>query len=173
MLVPKCWSRRAGPEVRRNYLAVRRERSSRRALDTGTRHETMPGSWRAREAMIANRHITARIVCVAVALSAASIGGAAAQDYPTRPIHWVIGFPAGGPTDILVRLMGEWLQTRFGQPVVVENKPGAASNIATEVVVNAAPAGYTIGSAPAPNPITPPAPTPPLTLPPLQPPVPA
>ncbi len=96
--------------------------------------------------MIANRRITARIVCVAVALSAASIGGAAAQDYPTRPIHWVIGFPAGGPTDILVRLMGEWLQTRLGQPVLVENKPGAASNIATEAVVNAPPDGYTLGS---------------------------
>jgi len=106
----------------------------------------MRGSLRAREAMIANRRITARIVCVAVALSAASIGGAAAQDYPTRPIHWVIGFPAGGPTDILVRLMGEWLQTRLGQPVLVENKPGAASNIATEAVVNAPPDGYTLGS---------------------------
>ena len=66
--------------------------------------------------------------------------------YPTHPIRWIIGFPPGGPTDILVRIMGEWLSTRLGQPVVVENKPGAASNIATEAVINAAPDGYTIAS---------------------------
>ena len=71
---------------------------------------------------------------------------AMAQAYPSQPLRWVIGFPPGGPTDILVRIMGEWLQTRLGQPVVVENKPGAASNIATETVINAAPDGYTIGS---------------------------
>src|SRR5258708_19909871 len=123
--------------------------------------------------MIENAPNARRALWLAILVSIAAIGGVSAQDFPTRPIRWIIGFPPGGPTDILVRLMGEWLQTRLGQPVVVENKPGAASNIATEVVVNAAPAGYTIGSAPAPNPITPPAPTPPLTLPPLQPPVPA
>ncbi|HUI95677.1 MAG TPA: tripartite tricarboxylate transporter substrate binding protein [Xanthobacteraceae bacterium] len=79
-------------------------------------------------------------------LAIASCGSGAAQSYPTHPIRWLIGFPPGGPTDILVRLMGEWLQSRLGQPVVVENRPGAASNIATEALVNAAPDGYTIGS---------------------------
>src|ERR1700746_1959750 len=78
-------------------------------------------------------------------LAIASCGNAAAQSYPTHPIRWLIGFPPGGPTDILVRLMADWLQSRLGQPVVVENRPGAASNIATEALANAAPDGYTIG----------------------------
>jgi len=86
------------------------------------------------------------VICLALVLSLAAIGTASAQAYPTHPIRWIIGFPPGGPTDILVRIMGEWLQTRLGQPVVIENKPGAASNIATEAVINAAPDGYTIGS---------------------------
>ena len=87
-----------------------------------------------------------RVIWLALAVSLAAVGGAAAQSYPTHPIRWIIGFPPGGPTDILVRIMGEWLQTRLGQPVVVENKPGAASNIATEAVINAAADGYTIAS---------------------------
>jgi tripartite-type tricarboxylate transporter receptor subunit TctC len=96
--------------------------------------------------MIENARNAQRAIWLAIFLSIALVGDATAQSYPVRPIRWVIGFPPGGPTDILVRLMGEWLQTRLGQPVVIENKPGAASNIATEVVVNAAPDGYTIGS---------------------------
>jgi len=91
------------------------------------------------------RRAAAGALC-ALVLSIAGLGSAAAQSYPTHPIRWLIGFPPGGPTDILVRLMSEWLQSRLGQPVLVENKPGAASNIATEAVVNAAPDGYTIGS---------------------------
>ncbi|HEU5273001.1 MAG TPA: tripartite tricarboxylate transporter substrate binding protein [Xanthobacteraceae bacterium] len=87
-----------------------------------------------------------RVICLALVLSLAAMGAASAQAYPTHPIRWIIGFPPGGPTDILVRIMAEWLQTHLGQPVVVENKPGAASNIATEAVINAAPDGYTIGS---------------------------
>jgi tripartite-type tricarboxylate transporter receptor subunit TctC len=87
-----------------------------------------------------------RVICLALVLSLAAMGAASAQAYPTHPIRWIIGFPPGGPTDILVRIMAEWLQARLGQPVVVENKPGAASNIATEAVINAAPDGYTIGS---------------------------
>ena len=86
------------------------------------------------------------VICLALVLSLAAMGAASAQAYPTHPIRWIIGFPPGGPTDILVRIMGEWLQTRLGQPVVIENKPGAASNIATEAVINAAPDGYTLGS---------------------------
>jgi tripartite-type tricarboxylate transporter receptor subunit TctC len=87
-----------------------------------------------------------RSLCLALAVSLAAVGGAAAQSYPTHPIRWIIGFPPGGPTDILVRIMGDWLGTRLGQPVIVENKPGAASNIATEALINAPPDGYTIGS---------------------------
>lgn len=67
-----------------------------------------------------------------------------AQAYPTRPVRWIVGFPAGGPNDILARLMGQWLSERFGQPFVIENRPGAGTNIATEAVVKAPPDGYTL-----------------------------
>lgn len=69
---------------------------------------------------------------------------AKAQSYPARPLHLIIGFPPGGPNDILGRLMGQWLSGRLGQPVVVENRPGASGNIATEAVVRAPADGYTL-----------------------------
>src|SRR5271167_2582415 len=69
---------------------------------------------------------------------------ARAQTYPTRPAHVVIGWPAGGPTDIAARLIGQWLTERMGQPFVIENRPGASSNIATEAVVRAPADGYTL-----------------------------
>jgi tripartite-type tricarboxylate transporter receptor subunit TctC len=69
---------------------------------------------------------------------------ARAESYPTRPIHFVVGFPAGGPSDILARLMGQWLSDRLGQPVIVENRPGASGNVATEAVVRAPADGYTL-----------------------------
>ena len=69
---------------------------------------------------------------------------ASAQDYPTRPVRLVVGFPAGGPNDILGRLMAQWLSERLGQPVEVENWPGASGNIGTEAVVRAPPDGYTL-----------------------------
>ena len=69
---------------------------------------------------------------------------ARAESYPTRPIHFVVGFPAGGPNDILARLIGQWLSERLGQPVIVENRPGASGNIATEAVVRAPADGYTL-----------------------------
>src|ERR1700674_1281439 len=96
--------------------------------------------------MIENASNARRALWLAIFFSIAAIGGVSAQDYPTRPIRWIIGFPPGGPTDILVRLMGEWLQTRLSQPVLGENKPGAARNLATGGVVNGAPDGYTLGS---------------------------
>jgi tripartite-type tricarboxylate transporter receptor subunit TctC len=68
----------------------------------------------------------------------------AAQTYPTRPIRLISGFAAGGPSDILARLIGQWLSERLGQPFVVENRPGAASNIATEAVLRGAADGYTL-----------------------------
>ena len=61
-----------------------------------------------------------------------------------HPIRFIVGFPAGGPNDILARLVGQWLSERLGQPVVVENRPGASSNIATEAVVRAPADGYTL-----------------------------
>jgi tripartite-type tricarboxylate transporter receptor subunit TctC len=69
---------------------------------------------------------------------------ARAQTYPTRPVRIIVGFPAGGPTDIVARLMGQYLSGRLGQPFVIENRPGAGSNIATESVIKSAPDGYTL-----------------------------
>src|SRR5712671_3831622 len=69
---------------------------------------------------------------------------ASAQSYPSRPVRIVVGYPAGGVGDIVARLMGQWLSERLGQPFVIENRPGAAGNIATEAVVNAPPDGYTL-----------------------------
>src|SRR6266849_859796 len=69
---------------------------------------------------------------------------AKAQSYPTRQVRIVVGFTAGGSTDIGARLIGQWLQERLGQPFVIENRPGAGTNIATESVVRAPPDGYTL-----------------------------
>ena len=69
---------------------------------------------------------------------------ARAQTYPTHPPQIIVGFPAGGLTDITARLMGQWLSERLGQPFVIENRPGAAGNIAADLVAHATPDGYTL-----------------------------
>jgi tripartite-type tricarboxylate transporter receptor subunit TctC len=74
-----------------------------------------------------------------------------AQAYPSRPVRIVVGFPAGGATDIMARLMGEWLTQRTGQQFIVENKPGASGNIGTETVARAPADGYTLLLAVTPN----------------------
>ena len=79
---------------------------------------------------------------------------ARAQNYPMRPVHLIVGYAAGGGTDIVARLIGQWLSERLGRPFIVENRPGGNSNIATEGVVRAPPDGYTLflmDSAPALN----------------------
>jgi tripartite-type tricarboxylate transporter receptor subunit TctC len=76
---------------------------------------------------------------------------ARAQAYPSGPVRWIVGFAPGGGNDILARLMGQWLQQRLGQIFVIENRPGAGSNVATEVVVHAPPDGYTLLFAGLPN----------------------
>jgi tripartite-type tricarboxylate transporter receptor subunit TctC len=69
---------------------------------------------------------------------------ASAQTYPMRPVRIIVGFAAGGVTDIIARLMGEWLSERLGQQFIIENRPGAGGNIGTEAAVNALPDGYTL-----------------------------
>ena len=79
----------------------------------------------------------------AAALSAMS-RIAKAQAYPSRPVRWVVGFPAGGGGDIVARLIGQWLSERFGQSIIIDNRPGANAIVATEAVARAQPDGYTL-----------------------------
>jgi tripartite-type tricarboxylate transporter receptor subunit TctC len=67
-----------------------------------------------------------------------------AQSYPTRPVHIIVGFAPGGATDILARLMGQWLSEKLGQPFIIDNRPGGGTNIATEAAVRAPADGYTL-----------------------------
>jgi tripartite-type tricarboxylate transporter receptor subunit TctC len=69
---------------------------------------------------------------------------AVAQAYPSRPVRMIVGFAAGSAPDIIARLLGQWLSEGLGQPFVIDNRPGAASNIATEAAVKSAPDGYTV-----------------------------
>jgi tripartite-type tricarboxylate transporter receptor subunit TctC len=69
---------------------------------------------------------------------------AKAQTYPTRPVRIIVGSAAGNTADILARLIGQWLSEWLGQPIIIENRPGAGSNIGTEAVVRAPPDGYTL-----------------------------
>ena len=80
-----------------------------------------------------------------LSVSSALSGLASAQAYPARPVRWIIGFAPGGAADMAVRIVAEGLSERLGQPVVVDNRPGAGTNIATEAVVRAPADGYTIG----------------------------
>jgi tripartite-type tricarboxylate transporter receptor subunit TctC len=82
----------------------------------------------------------------ALAVVALGLAGVAAQaqDYPTKPVKWVVPYPPGGTTDILARLIGQYLSEHLGQQFVIDNRPGAGNNIGTEVVVNAPPDGYTL-----------------------------
>jgi tripartite-type tricarboxylate transporter receptor subunit TctC len=77
--------------------------------------------------------------------------GARATDYPTRPVHLLVGFPPGGTADIAARLIGQSLSAHFGQQFVVENRPGASSNLAAEAVARATPDGYVLLAAAATN----------------------
>src|SRR6185437_8396748 len=108
------------------------------------------GSWESRQpktARLASSRPEEQIVTISrrqllhVAVGAAALPAmslfAWAQTYPSRPVRIIVGFAAGGPNDILARLTGQWLSERLGQPFVIENRPGAGSNIATEAVVRA------------------------------------
>ena len=69
---------------------------------------------------------------------------ARAEGYPSRPVRLIVGFAPGGATDIMGRLMGQWLSERLGRSFIIENRAGAGSNVGTEVVVHASPDGYTL-----------------------------
>jgi tripartite-type tricarboxylate transporter receptor subunit TctC len=90
-----------------------------------------------------NRRALIHVTALAAAFSALS-PMANAQSYPSRPVRLVVGFPAGGPNDILGRIVAQWLSQRLGQPFVVENQPGSSGNIATAAVVRAPADGYTL-----------------------------
>src|SRR6516165_8278242 len=87
-----------------------------------------------------------RFICMAGAAAALAALPyvAAAETYPSRPVRIVVGFAPGGAFDIMARLIGRWLSERFGQPFVIENRPGGGGNIGTEAVVRAPADGYTL-----------------------------
>jgi tripartite-type tricarboxylate transporter receptor subunit TctC len=87
-----------------------------------------------------------RFLCLAAAAAAIPAAGpsARAQNYPTRPLRWIVGFPPAGGADTVVRIVAPWLAERLGQPVVIENKPGATTNISIQAVVSSPPDGYTL-----------------------------
>ena len=76
--------------------------------------------------------------------SACGTAPSSAADYPNRPVHWLIGFAAGGPVDIVARIMSQWLSEHFGQQFVVENRAGSGGNIAAATAINSPPDGYTL-----------------------------
>jgi len=85
-----------------------------------------------------------RLILIVGAFWLAGFGAAQAADYPTRPVRWIVPYPAGGSTDILARIIGQYLSEHLGQQFVIENRPGGGNNIGTEAVVNAQPDGYTL-----------------------------
>ncbi len=93
--------------------------------------------------MIINRRRMLSLAAASV-LSPLTAGRGWAETYPARPVRIMVGFPAGGGASILTRIIGDWLQVRLGQPFIVENRPGAGTNLATEAVVRASADGYTL-----------------------------
>jgi len=85
-----------------------------------------------------------RLLALSICAIAAAGGVAHAADYPARPVKWVVPYPPAGTTDVLARIVAQWLTEKLGQPFVIENKPGAGNNLGTESVVKAAPDGYTM-----------------------------
>src|ERR1700678_4089832 len=93
---------------------------------------------------MASRRTAIALLAFGLCALAAPLSGAFALESPTRPVRFIVGYPAGGSTDIVARLIGQKLSERLGQQFVIENKPGAGNNIGTETVVKADPDGYTV-----------------------------
>ena len=91
-----------------------------------------------------NVRFLSRLLLGTLALSLAGATGARAASYPDHPVRIIVGYPAGGSTDIVARIIGNWLSQKLGQQFIVENKPGAGNNIGTELVTKAAPDAYTL-----------------------------
>src|SRR3954454_16426689 len=96
----------------------------------------LPALWRT---LMKRRCLFVGLMAAAVPFSAAS-----ADTYPSRPLKWIVPFPAGGATDVTARVVGERMTRKLGQPIIIENKPGAGGNLGIEAVVNSAPDGYTL-----------------------------
>src|SRR5579875_3821290 len=88
------------------------------------------------------RTIRTLVLCCAGLLASAL--PARAQDYPTRPVRWIVAYPPGGSTDVVARVVGEYLSRKLGQQFIIDNRPGAGNNIGTELAAKAAPDGYTV-----------------------------
>src|SRR5215510_12049639 len=106
--------------------------------------------WRGRSGTGAGRCGLIAIAAIVAALMASLAASAHAQDYPTRAVKIIVPFPAGGSADVVPRIVAEWLSRKWGQPVVIENRPGAGGNIGAELAYKAEPDGYTLLSAPPP-----------------------
>jgi len=91
-----------------------------------------------------NHFLSLVLASAALAIAGLVSGPAFALDYPTRPVRWVVGYPPGGTTDVLARIVAQWLSEKMGQQFVIENKPGGGNNIGTEYVVKSPPDGYTM-----------------------------
>src|SRR6202451_2447833 len=118
--------------------------SVRRRLRPTSRPPTLPSPTRGEGIVaLAVRALTAALVLAATS-SVATAQDVEAVNYPNRPIHIIVPFPAGGPTDILSRIIGKEMMASWGQTVVIENRPGADTTIGAEVVAKADPDGYTL-----------------------------
>src|SRR3954462_15851951 len=88
------------------------------------------------------RSFTALLILGSLCVGAQTV--LAADTYPVRTIRWIVPYPPGGTTDILARIMGQWLSERLGQQVLIDNRPGAGNNIGTELAIRSTPDGYTV-----------------------------
>src|SRR5262249_46454074 len=121
----------------RPHDGLRRDRDERAGQRLGV--YGAPTDWRAHMNLPRRRFL--QPAAGATALPAVS-RLAKAETYPSRPVRIIVGFAPGGSTDIVARLIGQWLSEQLGQSFVIENRPGAAGNVAAEAVVNASPDGY-------------------------------